>query len=81
MLTLGICTAAGSLAGSLLVTGHQQPSLDDYSVAFLVVAVISLLASPSCARLPKDAGDELSGHAEPVSLVVKTETADAGSVV
>jgi EmrB/QacA subfamily drug resistance transporter len=82
MLTLGICTAAGSLAGSLLVTGHQQPSLDDYSVAFLVVATISLLASPSCARLPKDAGDELSGHAEPITVAaVKTETADAGSVV
>jgi EmrB/QacA subfamily drug resistance transporter len=86
MLTLGICTAAGSLAGSLLVTGHAQPQLGDYSVAFLVVATISLLASPACAKLPKDAGDELSGHGAAVSITavtaaVKTETADAGSVV
>ena len=52
-------------------------------VAFLVVATISLLASPACARLPRDAGDELSGRqtAASVTAAVKTETADAGSVV
>jgi hypothetical protein len=60
--------------------------LGDYSVAFLAVAAISLLASPACAKLPKDAGDELSGHHEPATIAtattaVKTETADAGSVV
>ena len=83
MLTLGICTAAGALAGSLLVSGHARPLLGDYSVAFLAVATISLLASPACAKLPKDAGDELSGHATvaTVTAAVKTETADAGSVV
>ena len=83
MLTLGICTAAGSLAGSLLVTGHAQPLLSDYSVAFVVVATISLLASPACARLPLDAGDELSGRRTlaTAAAAVKTETADAGSVV
>ncbi len=82
-LTLGICVAAGSLAGSIVLTGHSHPLLPDYSAAFLVVATISLLASPTCARLPRDAGDELSGHATPVQAVaaVTTETADAGSVV
>ena len=62
-LTLGICVAAGALAGSLLVTGHAQPGVTDYSAAFLVVACVSLLASPTCTRLAPDAGDELSGRA------------------
>ena len=62
MLTLGICTAASALAASLAVTGHDHPLLADYSAAFLVVAIVSLAASPTCARLSRDAGDELSGR-------------------
>lgn len=83
MLTLGICTAAAALAGSLLVTGHAEPALSDYSAAFCVVALVSIAASPTLARLPRDAGDELSGRAVPAPVVtaVKTKTADAGSVV
>ncbi len=84
MLTLGICTAAAALAGSLAVSGHDHPLLADYSAAFVVVALVSLAASPICARLPRDAGDELSGRGRAVGsavAAVKTETADAGSVV
>ena len=87
MLTLGICTAAAALAGSLAISGHTQPLLSDFSAAFAVVALVSLAASPTCSRLPRDAGDELSGRVRqktPVQTVVaqvKTETADAASVV
>ena len=86
MLTLGICTAAAALAGSLAITGHPQPLLSDFSAAFAVVALISLAASPTCARLPRDAGDELSGRlrAAPVQsavTAVQTQRADAASVV
>ena len=87
MLTLGICTAAAALAGSLAVTGHAHPLVEDYSVAFMVVAVVSLAASPTCARLAPNAGDELSGRmvqAPPKAVAVaalKTETADAGGLV
>jgi EmrB/QacA subfamily drug resistance transporter len=86
MLTLGICTAAAALAGSLVVTGHSHPLLTDYSVAFLVVAVVSLAAAPTCARFAPDAGDELSGRVvrkgslQAAVAAVKTETADAGSI-
>ncbi len=62
MLTLGICLAAAALSVSLAATGHAQPLLSDYSAAFVAVAVVSLAASPTCARLPRDAGDELSGR-------------------
>ena len=58
-LTLGICVAAGSLAASSALLGHQHPSVSDYSVAFLVVSGISLLAAPVCMRLPKSAGQQL----------------------
>jgi EmrB/QacA subfamily drug resistance transporter len=61
-LTLGICVAAAALAGSMGLTGHDHPLVTDYSLAFLVVTAVSLLASPTCTRLPKDAGDALSGH-------------------
>ena len=85
MLTLGICTAAAALAGSLAITGHPQPLLSDFNAAFAVVALVSLAASPTCARLKRDAGDELTGRtrATPVQAVtaVSTATADAGSVV
>ena len=86
MLTLGICTAAAALAGSLAITGHTHPLLSDFSAAFAVVALVSLAASPTCARLRRDAGDELSGRMRPqpeqqAVAAVKTKTADAASAL
>ncbi len=84
MLTLGICVSAAALAGSLVLTGHTQPLLSDYSAAFLVVATVSLAASPACSRLPRDAGDSLSGHkAAAVAPVppLPAKTADARGAV
>lgn len=34
----------------------------DYGLAFLVLALIGALATPACLRLPRDAGNQLSGH-------------------
>jgi EmrB/QacA subfamily drug resistance transporter len=62
MLSLGICVSAGALQASVAIFGHQHALLGDFSTAFLVVTAISLLASPICARLPKDAGAVMSGH-------------------
>ncbi len=62
MLTLGICVAAASLAASMALQGHATSGLSDFSWAFVVVGTISLAASPTCARLPRNAGRELSGH-------------------
>ncbi len=61
-LTLGICTAAGSLAASRALGGHTALTITDFSVGFVVVGLLSLLASPIAARLSPDAGGELSGH-------------------
>jgi Na+/melibiose symporter-like transporter len=62
MLSMGICASSGALALSIAFTGHAQPGLFDFSVAFLAVTAISILASPVCAYLPDDAGNAMSGH-------------------
>ncbi|MGI4797239.1 MAG: MFS transporter [Janthinobacterium lividum] len=64
-LTLGICVASGALATSMAVLGHHQALVQDYSIAFLVVTALSFMASPLCARLPAEAGRQLSGHSGP----------------
>jgi Na+/melibiose symporter-like transporter len=63
-LTLGIATAAAALAASLAVSGHLQPALSDFSVAFLVVSAIALFAPVISLRFDRGAGDEMSGHGE-----------------
>jgi EmrB/QacA subfamily drug resistance transporter len=62
MLSMGICVAAGALAVSAGLLGHQNPHLVDFRVAFLVVSVASLVCGPLCAQLPAAAGAEMSGH-------------------
>jgi EmrB/QacA subfamily drug resistance transporter len=61
-LTLGIAISAAVLAASVQLLGHTEPLLSDFSVAFLVVASISLAAPVVSLRLDKSAGAELSGH-------------------
>jgi hypothetical protein len=51
-----------TLNGSVALFGRTEPQLPDFSLAFLVVTAISLLASPVNALLPKDAGDEMAGR-------------------
>ncbi|MDQ0390583.1 MFS transporter [Labrys monachus] len=62
MLSFGICAGAMALTASRLVSGHLHPALGDFSVAFIVVTAISLLAAPVCAKLPANAGDAMSGR-------------------
>jgi hypothetical protein len=44
------------------ISGHGSPRLSDFTVAFIGVTLISFLASPVCAQLPRDAGAAMSGH-------------------
>ena len=61
-LTLGIAASATVLATSIRVLGHPAPLLSDFSVAFLTVSAISMLAPLLSLRLDPAAGAELSGH-------------------
>jgi EmrB/QacA subfamily drug resistance transporter len=67
MLSLGICIAAMVLNGSVALFERTGPALSDFSLAFLVVTGISLLASPINALLPEDAGDDLAGRSKPAA--------------
>jgi EmrB/QacA subfamily drug resistance transporter len=62
MLSAGICTASALLALSIATSHHATPHLSDFSVAFLGVTAISFMASPVCARLPRNAGAAMTGH-------------------
>jgi len=64
MLSLGICVAAAALHVSVTWNGHEHAQLPDFSVAFIVVTLVSLIAAPVCLLLPRNAGAEMSGHRE-----------------
>ena len=61
-LTLGITVGAAALEASTLWSGRTEPGLPDFSTGFLVVAVLAMLAAPLALTLPRDAGEEMSGH-------------------
>ena len=61
-LTLGITVGAAALQVATAMSGRVAPDTADFTVAFMVVAVIGLLATPLSLRLRDDAGAELSGR-------------------
>ncbi len=65
MLSVGICTAALALQGSMALGGHAHPALGDFSAAFLAVTTISLAATIWNLRFSPGAGAEISGHRRP----------------
>jgi hypothetical protein len=62
-LTLGIAVSASALAGSMALNHHAGPMLGDFSVAFLLIAAISVLSPLFALQLDRSAGAELSGQA------------------
>ena len=62
MLSVGICTAAAVLAASIAVQHHARPELSDFSVAWVVLGLITLAAAPLSAKLSRTAGDDMSGR-------------------
>ncbi len=60
-LTLGITIGAAVLEGSTTLSGHAVPQPADFTVAFVAIAALALIAGPIALVLPPDAGAELSG--------------------
>ena len=60
--TIGISTGAVSLEISMTLSGHHAVQLADFSLAFLVVAMFTLVAAPIALFMPRNAGDELTGR-------------------
>ena len=61
-LTLGICVAAGAVAVASAWHGGGHARLADLRLGWLTVGAVAALAPLLCARLARDAGEELSGH-------------------
>jgi EmrB/QacA subfamily drug resistance transporter len=62
MLSLGICVGAAGLHVGMLGTGRTRPELADFSLAFLLVTLVSASATIWNMRFAADAGAEMSGH-------------------
>ena len=60
--TIGISTGAVSLEISTTLAGRAVPQPIDFSHAFLVVAMFTLVAAPIALWMPRNAGDELTGR-------------------
>ena len=74
MLSLGICVGALALHASIFLGGRVHVQLGDFSVAFLVVAAISLTATFWNAQFAHNAGAEISGHRLKADLVDSDES-------
>jgi EmrB/QacA subfamily drug resistance transporter len=61
-LGLGVAAAAVVLDLSRAVRGVTEVGLPDFHAAFFVFGVVALVATVVVARLPRDAGAEVSGH-------------------
>lgn len=61
-LSIGVAVAAVALNLSLVLHGTQALALADFRFAFLAMAAVALVGALWFARLPPDAGAEVSGH-------------------
>ncbi|GGF53000.1 MFS transporter [Azorhizobium oxalatiphilum] len=75
MLSMGICVAGVALATSMAAYGRTVAGLADFSVAFVCVTTISMAATFWNARMPHDAGAEISGHRKRRSLAAAVNEA------
>lgn len=56
-LALGVVVASASLQVSMAYAGREAAAMPDFTAAFLVGALLTLLAAPLSLSLPKDAGE------------------------
>jgi Na+/melibiose symporter-like transporter len=62
-LTLGVTLGAATLEISMRLAGHDHPGLSDFSAGFVVIGILSALAAPVTLLMPRNAAQEMSGHA------------------
>jgi hypothetical protein len=61
-LTFGVSIGATVLAISMRAGDHARPELGDFSVAFIAVAFVSMMAAPASLLMSRNAAQEMSGH-------------------
>ncbi|WP_334175375.1 MFS transporter [Pseudoxanthobacter sp.] len=64
VLSLGVCTATGVLAAAVALDGRTAEQLvpADFTAAFVAVAAFAMAGTLFYARMPADAGADMSGH-------------------
>jgi len=60
--TIGVTVGALALEVARTLSGHVTAQISDFSVAFLVVGLMSLAAAPIALFMPTTAGDDLTGR-------------------
>jgi EmrB/QacA subfamily drug resistance transporter len=60
--TIGVSVGALSLEVVRTVSGHVTPDLSDFSAAFVVIGLMTLVAAPIALFMPLTAGDDLIGR-------------------
>lgn len=60
--TVGVSVGALALEIARTMSNHQTPETSDFSVAFLVVGLMTLIAAPIAWFMPASAGDDLTGR-------------------
>jgi EmrB/QacA subfamily drug resistance transporter len=65
--SFGVAVGAMVVEASETLRGHATPQTEDFSMAFVVVGLMSMASALLMLRLAADAGDEISGRALPTS--------------
>ena len=60
--TIGVSAGALALEVAMRLSGDRLAQPADFSVAFIAVACLPLLAAPIALLMPRDAGDDLTGR-------------------
>jgi EmrB/QacA subfamily drug resistance transporter len=66
--TIGVSVGALSLEVARTMSHHITPENSDFSVAFVVVGLMTLIAAPIAYLMPAGAGDDLTGRNSPAPL-------------
>lgn len=64
-LSLGVAIGGYALQFAALAGGRADTAVENFTIAFLVVGAISALSAGFMWALPRNAGAEMAGHAEP----------------
>jgi EmrB/QacA subfamily drug resistance transporter len=80
--TVGVSVGALALEVARTMSHHATPENSDFSVAFVVVGMMTLIAAPIAYLMPVDAGDDLTGRRgsspQPASPAAPASAARAG---
>ena len=64
-LTMGVTISAATLEMTMALSGESSPHVNQFRIAFLVLGLFALSSAPVTRLMPRNAGQEMSGHVSP----------------